>query len=139
MRDFEQIWARKDFLDVRYHGYLTKTLHDMDHHIQEFEATYGSIDAHLLKNVLALNMLHTATTPHLVKIRTRLETERVLTNDSSKWQNATAELDSILQRFKKLESSDPDPKVSELMVKAPVAFHKCRKLLQECNLDESGH
>ena len=32
IRDFEQIWARKDLLDVRYHGYLTKALHDMDHH-----------------------------------------------------------------------------------------------------------
>ena len=102
----------------------------MDHHIQEFEATYGSIDAHLLKNVLALNMLHTTTAPHLIKIRTRLETERVLTNDSSKWLNATAQLDSVLARFKALESSDPDPTVRELMVKAPVSFSKCRTLMQ---------
>ena len=135
IRDFEQIWARKDLLDVRYHGHLNKAILDMEHHVQEFADTYGSIDAHLLKNVLALNMIHTTTTPHLLRIRAKLETDRVLTNDSSKWQNATAQLDSVLQSFKNLEANDPDPKVAELMVKAPVAFHKCRKLLQDRQSD----
>ena len=83
-------------------------------------------------------MLHTTTATHLVKIRTRLETERVLTNDSSKWQNATAEIDSVLSRFKTLECSDPDPTVRELMVKAPVAFHKCRTLLQPRTSDSKS-
>ena len=132
IKAFDDLWLRKDLIDVRYRGYLEGATWEVDKAIQKFQSKYGTLDADLFRRIISLNMLYGASAKHLNRIRTKLEEERIITNESINWRQASSEIHHLITEAIERERTDPSREVRKIKETTNyLSLPECRKKLDD--------